>query len=102
MTPYKKRLNKYIGRMAEDMQVRNFAEATIDAYTYHVDKFCQHFGKQADQLGPEQIRQYQLYLRGGASLGSYAGFGIAVMAETRFPRLTRSMTPLLDILSPVA
>lgn len=62
MTPYKKRLNKYIRRMAEDMQVRNFADATIDAYTYHADKFCQYFGKTADQLGPEEIREYQLYL----------------------------------------
>ena len=62
MTPYKKRMNPYIRRMAEDMQLRNLAPATIDAYTYHVDKFCQHFGKSAEQLGPEEIRQYQLYL----------------------------------------
>ena len=62
MTPYQRRLNPYIQRMAEDMQLRNLAEATIDAYTYHVDKFCRHFGKPADQLGPEEIRQYQLYL----------------------------------------
>jgi site-specific recombinase XerD len=62
MTPYKKRLNPFIQRMAEDMQLRNLADSTIDAYTYHVDKFCQFFGKPADQLGPEEIRQYQLYL----------------------------------------
>ena len=62
MTPYKKRLNPFIQRMAEDMQLRNLAESTIDAYTYHVDKFCQYFGRPADQLGPEEIRQYQLYL----------------------------------------
>ncbi len=29
MAPYKKRLNKYIRRMAEDMQLRNFADTTI-------------------------------------------------------------------------
>ena len=62
MTPHKKRLNKYIKRMAEDMAIRNFADTTIDAYTYHADKFCKHFGKTADQLGPEQIREYQLFL----------------------------------------
>ena len=56
MTPYKKRLNPFIQRMAEDMQLRNLAPATIDAYTYHVDKFCRHFGKPTDQLGPEEIR----------------------------------------------
>ena len=48
--------------MAEDMQLRNLAPATIDAYTWHVDKFCQYFGKSAEQLGLEEIRQYQLYL----------------------------------------
>ena len=62
MTPYKQRLNPYVRRMAEDMQVRNLADSTIDAYTYHVDKFCHYFGKPADQLGLEEIRQYQLYL----------------------------------------
>lgn len=62
MTPYRQRLNGYIRRMAEDMQVRNMAEATIDAYTFHVDKFCQHFGKPPEALGIEEIRAYQLYL----------------------------------------
>ena len=62
MTPYQKRLNPYIRRMAEDMQLRNFADATIDAYTYHANKFCEFFGKFAEELGPEEIRQYQLYL----------------------------------------
>ena len=62
MTPYKKRMNPFIQRMVGDMQLRNLADATIDAYTFHVDKFCQFFGKPADQLGPEEIRQYQLYL----------------------------------------
>ena len=61
MTPYKKRMNPFIQRMVGDMQLRNLADATIDAYTYHVDKFCRFFGKPADQLGPEEIREYQLY-----------------------------------------
>ena len=36
MTPYRKRMNPFIQRMVEDMQLRNLAPATIDAYTYHV------------------------------------------------------------------
>ena len=55
-------MNPFIQRMAEDMQLRNFSPNTIDSYTFHVDKFCQYFGKPADQLGPEQIREFQLYL----------------------------------------
>ena len=62
MTPYRKRLNPFIQRMAEDMQLRNLADSTIDAYTYHADKFCQHFGKSANELGPEEVREYQLLL----------------------------------------
>ena len=62
MTPFRNRLSPLTQRMAEDMLVRNLAAATIDAYTYHVDKFTQHFGRPAEQLGPEEVREYQLYL----------------------------------------
>ena len=62
MKPHQKRLNDYIRRMVEDMRVRNFADATIDAYTYHVDRFCRHFGRSAELLGQEEIREFQLFL----------------------------------------
>ena len=62
MTPYRNRTTPLTQRMAEDMTLRNLSPRTIDAYTWHVDKFCQYFGKPPEQLGPEQIRQYQLYL----------------------------------------
>jgi hypothetical protein len=45
MTPYSKRMNPFIKRMADDMQLRNYLPSTIDSYTFHVDKFCQYFGK---------------------------------------------------------
>jgi hypothetical protein len=48
--------------MAEDMLVRNLAVRTIDTYTYHVDRFARHFGKLPEDLGPEQIREFQLWL----------------------------------------
>jgi len=62
MTPYNRRRKPGINGMAQDMQIRNFAANTINSYTWHVDKFCSHFGKPPEELGPEQIRQYQLYL----------------------------------------
>jgi integrase/recombinase XerD len=79
MTPYQKRMNPSIQRMAEDMQVRNFSPSTIDSYTFHVDKFCQYFGKPADQLGPEQIREFQLYLVNEKKV-SWSSFNQAVCA----------------------
>lgn len=62
MTPYRKRLTPLTRRMAEDMQVRNLSPRTIDSYTYHVDRFARHFDRPAEELGPEEIRQYQLFL----------------------------------------
>jgi len=58
----KRRLSPIAQRMAGDMRVRNLAQRTIDSYTYHVERFSQHFGQSLDQLGPEEIRQFQLHL----------------------------------------
>jgi integrase/recombinase XerD len=63
MTPHRKRtLSPITQRMAGDMLVRNLAQPTIDAYTYHVERFAKHFGKSLEELGPEEIRLYQLHL----------------------------------------
>ena len=77
MTPFQKRLTPDISRMVEDMQLRNLSPRTIDAYTYHVDKFCRFFGKPAEQLGLEEIRQFQLYLVNEKKL-SWSSFNQAV------------------------
>jgi hypothetical protein len=59
-------------RMLEDLQIRNYAPTTIAAYIRGVAGFAKHFGK-PDQLGPEHIRQYQLFLsqQKRASLSTY-------------------------------
>ncbi len=49
-------------RMIEDMQVRNLAPHTQATYILHVSLFARHFGKSPELLGPEEIRDYQLYL----------------------------------------
>jgi hypothetical protein len=45
MTPYKKRTCPITKRLAEDMLIRNLADRTIDAYTYHVRKFADFIEK---------------------------------------------------------
>lgn len=79
MTPFQRRRNPYVNRMAEDMQIRNLAARTIDSYTWHVDKFCSHFGKMPDELGPEEIRQYQIFLV-DEKKASWSSFNQAVCA----------------------
>ena len=49
-------------RMLEDLQIRNYAPSTASAYIRGVAEFAKHFGKSPDLLGPEQIREYQLFL----------------------------------------
>ncbi|MCX6635884.1 MAG: tyrosine-type recombinase/integrase [Acidobacteria bacterium] len=55
MTPLRK-------RMTEDMQVRNLALTTQAVYLQQVSLFAYHFDKSPDELGPEDIRTYQVYL----------------------------------------
>jgi integrase/recombinase XerD len=49
-------------RMIEDMQIRNLAPHTQRAYVEQVVRFARHFRKSPEQLGPAEIRTYQLYL----------------------------------------
>jgi integrase/recombinase XerD len=49
-------------RMLDDMQVRNFAPRTITSYVAHVSQFARYFGRSPEQLGPEEIRRYQIHL----------------------------------------
>ena len=49
-------------RMTEDMQVRNLSPHTQASYLQQASLFARHFHKSPEQLGPEDIRAYQVYL----------------------------------------
>jgi site-specific recombinase XerD len=49
-------------RMIDDMVVRNFALNTVNLYLKQVSYFAQYFGQSPQQLGAEEIRNYQIYL----------------------------------------
>jgi site-specific recombinase XerD len=49
-------------RMVEDMQVRNFSVNTQKSYTYQIAQYARHFAKSPEELSPEDIRTYQVYL----------------------------------------
>ena len=91
MTPHQKRtLSPITKRMAGDRRVRNLAQRTIDTYTYHVERFAKHFGKPLDELGPEEIRNYQLHLvevkKASWSAFNQAVCGLRFLYDVTLPR----------------
>ncbi len=49
-------------RTLEELQRRNYAQATIDAYIFAVQEISQYFGRSPEALGSEHLHRYQLYL----------------------------------------
>ena len=49
-------------RMIDDMTVRNMAPNTMLCYLKQVSYLAGYFGRSPEQLGPEDIRRYQIYL----------------------------------------
>ena len=92
MTPYQeRRLSPVTKRMAEDMLVRNMAQSTIDAYTYHVENFLRHADKTPEEIGPEEVRLYQLHLIQERKVG-FSSFNQAVCGLRFLYRITLPRT----------
>ena len=48
--------------MLQELQRRNYSQTTVTGYIKTVADFAKYFQKPPDELGPDHIRQYQLYL----------------------------------------
>lgn len=69
-------------RMTEDMQVRNLALNTQTCYVQQISLFARHFNKSPEELGPEEIRAYQVYLTNERKLAP--GSILIAVAALRF------------------
>jgi integrase/recombinase XerD len=80
MTPLRQRL-------IEDLQVRNYSPRTVECYVYHVACFAKHFGRSPEQLGPQEVHQYQVYLV-NEKHASWCSFNQSVCALRFLYRIT--------------
>ena len=74
-------------RMTEDMQVRNLSPLTQSSYVQQVSMFARHFDRSPAVLGPEDIRDYQLYLTNQKKLDA-SSIKVAVSAIRFLYRVT--------------
>lgn len=91
MTPHQKHTSEVCIRMVQDMKIRNLAVNTIDAYTYHVDKFERFLGsKNILATTREDIRSFQLHLievrKVGFSSFNQAVCGLKFLFSVTLPR----------------
>lgn len=90
MTPFSKRSCPLTQRLAEDMLIRNLADATIDAYTYHVRHFANFIDKPLEKSTVEDVRAFQLHLIRERKL-AYSSFNQAVCALRFYFKHTQPM-----------
>ncbi len=55
-------MGRFRDRMDDDLRIRGYSANTRASYLRCVRHFVRHFMRPPDQLTPEHIRQYQLYL----------------------------------------
>ena len=72
MTPLRK-------RMLKDMSIRNLAENTKLSYLQQVSSYAKFFNRSPDELGPPEVRAYQVHLTDCRKL-SARSVGIATSA----------------------
>ena len=87
-------------RMLEDMQVRQLSPRTQQTYVETVARFARHFGRSPARLGPEEIRDYQVYLTNERRLAP-SSLVVAVSALRFLYRVTLRKQWVLDDVIPV-
>ncbi len=74
-------------RFLDDLRLRNYSPRTAQTYLAALLRFTRHFGRSPADLGPEQVRAYQLHLL-HSERASWSRFNQAVSALRFLYRVT--------------
>lgn len=55
-------MGKLQDRMDRELRIRGYSDRTRAQYLGNMRRFVAHFGRSPEELGPEEVKQYQLYL----------------------------------------
>jgi site-specific recombinase XerD len=78
----KSTMTQPIEKMLEELQRRNYSPETIRIYLHAVIHFGKHFRKPPEELGPDELRKYQVYLLKKRNLA--VGSVVICIAALRF------------------
>ena len=85
-------------RLLEDMQLRQLSPFTQRAYVASIAQFARHMGRSPADVGPAELRAYQLYLTTERGLAP-SSVGVAVSALRFLYRVTlRRRWPVDEVL----
>jgi integrase/recombinase XerD len=85
-------------RMIDDMTVRNMAPNTMVCYLKQVSYLARYFGRSPEQLSPEDIRHYQIYLAKERKL-SVSSRMVAATALRFFYSVTLQQDRVIEMIS---
>lgn len=77
-------------RMIEDLKIRNRSPRTIEAYVFQVARFAKFHKRSPEELGPEEVRAYQVHLLDTGA--SWSMFNQTVCALKFLYRVTLQVT----------
>ena len=98
--------------MLEELQRRNYAKTTVDAYLHAVEQFAKHFRRPPDRLTHDHLRTYQAYLLRERKLGPRTvGLHVAALRfffvktlkrpysldDTPYPKAPRRLPQILSV-----
>ncbi len=83
-------------RFIEDLRLRNYSPRTVETYVSAVAQFARYCRRPPDQLGPEDVRAYQLHLL--QQRASWSRFNQAVCALRFFYGVTLGRSEVVTMI----